>query len=76
MLDANGDGQVSFREFRAMCQSPDPATDDFLSGASTLRTQDESPESRDRTEQARRRREVLVRCVNASRLDKIIYTID
>lgn len=70
MLDANGDGQVSFREFRAMCQSPDPATDDFLSGASTLRTQDESPESRDRTEQARRRREVLVRCVNASRLDK------
>ena len=70
MLDANGDGQVSFREFRAMCRSPDPATDDFLSGASTLRSHDETSESRERSEQVRRRREVLVRCVTSSRLDK------
>jgi len=29
MLDLNGDGQVSFRGFKAMVESPDPANDDF-----------------------------------------------
>mmetsp|Transcript_21507 Transcript_21507/g.43151 ORF Transcript_21507/g.43151 Transcript_21507/m.43151 type:complete len:693 (-) Transcript_21507:148-2226(-) len=29
MLDLNGDGQVSFRSFKAMVESPDPANDDF-----------------------------------------------
>ena len=29
MIDLNGDGQVSFRAFKAMVDSPDPAKDDF-----------------------------------------------
>ncbi len=29
MVDVNGDGQVSFRAFKAMVDSPDPAKDDF-----------------------------------------------
>lgn len=29
MVDLNGDGQVSFKGFRAMVESPDPANDDF-----------------------------------------------
>ena len=29
MLDLNGDGMVSYRGFKAMVESPDPATDDF-----------------------------------------------
>ena len=29
MLDLNGDGQVSFKGFKAMVESPDPANDDF-----------------------------------------------
>ena len=32
ILDVNGDGQVSFSEFKAMVRSPDPANEDFSSG--------------------------------------------
>ncbi|KAL9178968.1 hypothetical protein ACHAXT_011941 [Thalassiosira profunda] len=69
MLDLNGDGQVSFKEFRAMAQSPDPANEDFLKGGLPERSR-ESIALQQKNEDAEKKREALSRCVQTCKLSK------
>ena len=69
MLDLNGDGQVSFKEFRAMAQSLDPATEDFLKGGLPERSR-ESIVLQQKNEEAEKKREALSRCVQTCKLSK------
>jgi len=69
MLDLNGDGQVSFKEFKAMAESPDPAEEDFLQGGIPAHTS-ESIALQQRNEQAEKKREVFTRCVQTCRMEK------
>ncbi|KAL7548756.1 hypothetical protein ACHAWF_012013 [Thalassiosira exigua] len=68
MLDLNGDGQVSFKEFHAMAVSPDPANEDFLQGGLTTQT-GESIDQRRSNEQAEQKREAFSRCVETCRMN-------
>ena len=69
MLDLNGDGQVSFKEFRAMVLSPDPANEDFLQGGIPAQT-NESTAVQHKNEQANQKREVFTRVVRTTKMDK------
>ena len=66
MLDLNGDGQVSFLEFKAMVESPDPSNDDFLE------KKIHSPSKNDSAllKQQQQKREVFMRTVQTANMDK------
>ena len=66
MLDLNGDGQVSFLEFKAMVESPDPSNDDFLEKKIY------SPSKNDSAllKQQQQKRDVFMRTVQTANMDK------
>lgn len=66
MLDLNGDGQVSFLEFKAMVESPDPSNDDFLEKKIY------SPSKNDSAllKQQQHKRDVFMRTVQTANMDK------
>jgi len=66
MLDLNGDGQVSFLEFKAMVESPDPSNDDFLE------TKIHSPTKSGSVlkQQQQHKRNVFMRTVQTANMDK------
>jgi Ca2+-binding EF-hand superfamily protein len=67
MLDMNGDGQVSLKEFKAMAESDDPSKD-LLGGEIASRVGDVSVVSQRRHEQADR--EVFSRCIRTCNIDQ------
>ena len=69
MLDVNGDGQVSFKEFEAMVECPDPAREDFLQGDIPARAS-EPTVSRQKNEQTEKKRKVFSRCIQTCKMKK------
>jgi Ca2+-binding EF-hand superfamily protein len=67
MLDMNGDGQVSLKEFKAMAESDDPSKD-LLGGEIASRVGDVSVVSQRRHEQADRK--VFSRCIRTCNIDQ------
>ncbi|KAL3774462.1 hypothetical protein ACHAWO_007611 [Cyclotella atomus] len=72
MLDKNGDGQVSYKEFKAMAVSDDPSRDDFLSeyqNKEVLESPTLSTDAQQRNDLSAKRMEVFARCIRACNID-------
>lgn len=72
MLDMNGDGQVSYREFKAMAESDDPSREDFLSdqyNKQALAAPTMSPEARLKHDLTSKKLEVFARCIRTCNID-------
>lgn len=71
MLDLNGDGQISFKEFKAMVESDDPANENFLEGGLPARSSDSVASRRSiiDTKRAEKKIQIFSRCIQTAKLE-------